>query len=506
MNKKIVLSVNDIQKSFPGTKALKDVSIELFSGEAHAVVGENGAGKSTLMNIISGVYQADSDSILLNDQEIMLKNPSDAQKAGIGIVHQELALCPHLTVAENVFIGRLPKKNGVIDKKKLQNKTQEILAPFGASIHPGDAVAELSVAKQQIVEIAKVLALECKVIIFDEPTSSLNESEAQRLMQLISTIKKQGIGIFYISHKLSEIFHMCDRITVMRNGNVIETRNVDEINADYIVTKMVGKELDNLYPQKGEHIEKEREIFEARNYTCLPKFKNVSFSVKKGEIVGLCGLVGAGRTEVTRAICGLDKKVSGEVFLEGKAVHIKNHKNSLDHGICYLSEDRKLDGLFVEMNLEENMIAPELERVSKRGLVNHKIARMQLQEYKEKLGIKYSFPEQKMSSLSGGNQQKIMIAKLLVLNPKLIIMDEPTRGIDVGAKSEIHGMLRRLCDAGIGIVVISSEMPEIVGICDRVVIMHEGEVVGELEGENVTQENIIARLTESGKLREAKNG
>ena len=350
------------------------------------------------------------------------------------------------------------------------------------------------------------MALECKVIIFDEPTSSLNESEAQRLMQLISTIKKQGIGIFYISHKLSEIFHMCDRITVMRNGNVIETRNVDEINADYIVTKMVGKELDNLYPQKGEHIEKEREIFEARNYTCLPKFKNVSFSVKKGEIVGLCGLVGAGRTEVTRAICGLDKKVSGEVFLEGKAVHIKNHKNSLDHGICYLSEDRKLDGLFVEMNLEENMIAPELERVSKRGLVNHKIARMQLQEYKEKLGIKYSFPEQKMSSLSGGNQQKIMIAKLLVLNPKLIIMDEPTRGIDVGAKSEIHGMLRRLCDAGIGIVVISSEMPEIVGICDRVVIMHEGEVVGELEGENVTQENIIARLTESGKLREAKNG
>ena len=261
MNKKIVLSVNDIQKSFPGTKALKDVSIELFSGEAHAVVGENGAGKSTLMNIISGVYQADSGSILLNDQEIMLKNPSDAQKAGIGIVHQELALCPHLTVAENVFIGRLPKKNGVIDKKKLQNKTQEILAPFGASIHPGDAVAELSVAKQQIVEIAKVLALECKVIIFDEPTSSLNESEAQRLMQLISTIKKQGIGIFYISHKLSEIFHMCDRITVMRNGNVIETRNVDEINADYIVTKMVGKELDNLYPQKGEHIEKEREIF-----------------------------------------------------------------------------------------------------------------------------------------------------------------------------------------------------------------------------------------------------
>lgn len=496
MEKNIILCAENIHKSFLGNKVLKGVSVQLRKGEIHALIGENGAGKSTLVNIISGVHQPDSGDIYLDDMKAEFKNPNDAQKAGIGLVHQELALCPHVTVGENVFIGRLPRKAGLIDRKKLYQMTQKVLEPFETSIKPDQIVEELSVAQQQIVEIAKALSLNCKVIIFDEPTSSLNESEAQKLLKIIDDIKKKGIGIFYISHKLSEIFQITDRITVLRDGNYIETVDTADTNTDHIISAMVGKEVKKLYPNKSTCIQEDEEILRVEHFTRFPEFKDISFTVCKGEVLGLCGLVGSGRTEVSRAICGIDKSKTGDVYLNDHKLTVRSYADALKNGVCYLSEDRKKDGLFVSMTLLENMMAPGLKRVSKYGLLNRRLVAKEMTEYKQKINIKYVSVNQSMNSLSGGNQQKIMISKLLALNPKLIIMDEPTRGIDVGAKTEIHAILRELADAGVGVVIISSEMPEIVGMCDRVVIMNVGSMVGELKGEDITQENIIAKISE----------
>lgn len=496
MEENIILCTENIQKSFLGNKVLKGVSVQVKKGEIHALMGENGAGKSTLVNIISGVYQPDNGEIYLDGTRVYFKTPNEAQKAGIGLVHQELALCSHVTVGENVFIGRLPLKGGLIDRKRLYAMTRQVLEPFETTIEPDQTVEELSVAQQQIVEIAKALSLNCKVIIFDEPTSSLNESEAQKLFKIIEDIRKKGIGIVYISHKLSEIFQMSDRITVLRDGNFIETVETKNTNSDQIISAMVGKEVKKLYPNKSSCIREEEEILKVEHFTRLPEFKEIGFSVRKGEILGLCGLVGAGRTEVSRAICGIDKKKCGEVYVKGQKIQIKNYSDALNSGICYLSEDRKKDGLFVSMTLLENMMAPGLKRVSRCGLLNRRLVSKQMADYKQKINIKYVSVHQTMNNLSGGNQQKIMIAKLLALKPELIIMDEPTRGIDVGAKTEIHAILRELSDSGVGVVIISSEMPEVVGMCDRVVIMNAGCMVGELKGEAITQENIITRISE----------
>jgi ribose transport system ATP-binding protein len=492
----IILNTENIHKSFLGNKVLKGISIQLRRGEIHALIGENGAGKSTLVNIISGVHQPDSGNIYLDGAKATFRSPSDAQKAGIGHVHQELALCPHVTVAENIFIGRLPKRAGLVDKKRLNDMTVKALKPFEVSIQPDQPVEELTVAQQQIVEIAKALSLNCKVIIFDEPTSSLNEAEAQKLMKIIYDIKKKGIGIFYISHKLSEIFQITDKITVLRDGNFIETLDTRETNSDHIISSMVGKEVKKLYPNKSNCIEEEKEILQVRHFTRLPEFNDISFSVRKGEILGLCGLVGAGRSEVSRAICGIDKCKTGEVYLNGTRLNIRSYSDALKNGVCYLSEDRKKDGLFVTMTLLENMMAPGLKRVSRYGFLNQRMVAREMASFKQKINIKYVSTSQIMNNLSGGNQQKIMIAKLLALNPQLIIMDEPTRGIDVGAKTEIHAILRELADAGVGIVLISSEMPEIVGMCDRIMIMNVGSMVGELSGEDITQDNIILKISE----------
>jgi len=498
----IILKAENIEKSFPGTKALKKVSVELRKGEVHAVVGENGAGKSTLMNVISGVLPADSGEIILDNERLRLKNPNDARKAGIGLVHQELALCTHVTVSENVFIGRLPKKAGIVEQKKLYEMTKEVLEPFKTNIEPDQIVAELSVAQQQIVEIAKALSLNCKAVIFDEPTSSLNESEAQSLFEIIKEVTDKGIGVFYISHKLSEIFQICDRITILRDGALIKTVDTKSINADEVVADMVGKQLGNLYPEKSTCAVDGAEILRVENFTRFPYFKEVGFSLHKGEILGLCGLVGSGRTEVARAICGIDSKASGEVYLESEKISIKSYADALKFRICYLTEDRKFDGLFIDMDIKDNMIAPQLKKFSKYHLLNKSAIGELTTAYKEKLNIKFTAPEQKVSSLSGGNQQKIMIAKLLAVKPKVVIMDEPTRGIDVGAKAEVHKILRELSDSGIGVIVISSEMPEIVGVCDRVVIMNEGNVVSALKGDEVTQDKIIAEISEFNEQQE----
>lgn len=491
----VVLKAENITKNFPGTRALNDVSIELKKGEIHAVVGENGAGKSTLMSIISGALEADSGKIFIEGKEVHFENPKEAQQCGIGMVHQEFALCPDVSVSDNIFIERLPSAAGIVNRKELHKKTAEILGPFDTRIQPEQKVLDLSMAQQQIVEIAKAVSLKSKVIIFDEPTSSLNENETVLLLKLIQTIADKGIGVFYISHKLTEIFQICDRITVLRDGNNITTTNAKETTVEGIISKMVGRNIGSFYPSKSTEVDGE-ELLRVENFSRLYKFKNISFNLRKGEILGLCGLVGAGRTEIARAICGIDPYESGTVFLEGEKIKIRNYSNALKVGVCYLSEDRRQDGLFLNMSISDNMIAPQVDKIASNGLLADRILTRITLEYKEKLNIKFTAPKQKLNNLSGGNQQKIMIAKLLALQPKVIILDEPTRGIDVGSKSEIHNILRDLCNQGIGIIVISSEMPEIVGICDRVIILNEGEVIGSVKGYEITQDKIISKISE----------
>jgi len=494
LTNKCILRTEKIVKSFPGTKALNGVSIQLNEGEIHAIVGENGAGKSTLMNIISGVFSADSGKILVNEKEVHFRNTHDAQMAGVGIVHQELALCTHVTVADNIYIGRLPEKAGIVDRKRLYEMAEEALRPFMTDIKPDQIVSDLSVAQQQIIEIAKVLSLNCKVVIFDEPTSSLNEKEAQILFGIIQSMAKQGVGIFYISHKLSEIFFLCHKVTVLRDGSYITSNEINNLDADHVVSQMVGRDVGKMYPDKSELHSKE-ELMKVEGVTRTPHFSDVSFSLKSGEILGLCGLVGSGRTELARAICGIDKKTAGTIYIKGTKLKKSTYAAALSRGLCYLSEDRKLDGLFLNMDVSDNMIAPQVDAITKRKLLDRKRIAKLVQKYKEELNIIFSSPNQEIKHLSGGNQQKIMIAKLLAISPKVIILDEPTRGIDVGAKSEIHRKLRELCKQGIGIVVISSEMSEIVGLCDHIVVMNIGRVVSELRGEEITQDNVIGEIS-----------
>ncbi|MDD2960231.1 MAG: sugar ABC transporter ATP-binding protein [Lachnospiraceae bacterium] len=497
MDQDIILKAENIKKHFTGTYALKGVTVTLKKGEIHALVGENGAGKSTLMNIISGVFSADEGTISLGGKKVHFRNPNDAQMSGIGFVHQELALCQDLSVGNNIFIGHLPTNKGMIDNERLYSETRKILDQFGDSgkgIHPTAMVSTLSVAQQQMVEIAKALSSDCKVLIFDEPTSSLNEEEAKSLFEVIHELAGRGIGIFYISHKMDEIFNICNSITIMRDGSVIETAAVKDTNAEYVVSNMVGKELGNLYPEKS--ISRGKEVLKVEGLTRAPYFENVSFSTYQGEILGLCGLVGAGRTEIARAICGIDKRQAGEIYLQGQKIRISNCRDAASHGICYLTEDRKKDGLFLEMSLIENMIAPQIRAFEEHGFVSVKKAEETTKQYKGILNVKYSSASQNIGSLSGGNQQKLMLAKLLAMKPKILFLDEPTRGIDVGAKAEIHQLLRRLSDEGISVVVISSEMPETVGICDRVVVVNAGRVVGELSGQELTQSRIVSVISE----------
>ncbi len=490
-----VLEVRNIEKSFPGTKALKGISLRVNAGEVHALVGENGAGKSTLMNVISGVFPADSGDIILNGEKVKFRGPNDAQEKGVGFVHQELALCPHVTVAENIFMGKLPEKRGMVDNSALNAGAQEILDLFQVEFRPQDKLSSLSVADQQIVEIARALSLNCRVVIFDEPTSSLNEAEVDALFRVIGDIRAKGISVLYISHKLSEIFTICDTITVMRDGMVIDTHNRTECTPESIITEMVGRDLGSLYPPKSK--KKTGEVLlKVENFAKFPEVLDAGFELRKGEILGLSGLVGSGRTELSRAICGIDECQRGKVFIEGKEVRLHRYEDAIAHGLCYLTEDRKLDGLFLGMSIKDNIAASLMDIICKNNLLPQKEMEALTLQYKEMLNIKISGIEQKVGSLSGGNQQKVLIAKLLATKPKIIIMDEPTRGIDVGAKAEIYNILRTLCDQGIGIIVISSELPEIVGICDRVVVMHEGRVTGELAGEEVTQGNIIQKASQ----------
>lgn len=499
MNEKMLLEVQNVTKQFPGTKALDRVQLKIKKGEVHALCGENGAGKSTLMNIIGGIYQPTEGTLLFEGEEIAPKNPRESQKIGIGFVHQELSLCPHLTAAENIYIGRLPHKGDFIDFSKLWGDADEVLGRFGANFSSKTLVSELTVSEQQLVEIAKSVSLDCKLLILDEPTSSLTDKETNKLFEVVGNLKKDGIAVLFISHRMPEIFAICDRVSVFKDGIYVCTMNIGEITSDDIIRAMVGRELGNLYPPKSQKINTKKEILKVKNLNG-EMFNDVSFKLYEGEILGFAGLVGAGRSEIMKSLCAIDPKKSGEIWLNGEKQNFKFYKDAVEQGICYLTEDRKKQGLFLKMSIKSNMTSANLKAISKGLWIEEKAEKKLADRYVEQLSIKVAGIEYPISSLSGGNQQKCLLGKWLSIEPKLIIMDEPTRGIDVGAKSEIHNLLRKLADQGVGVIIVSSELPEVIGVSDRVIVIHEGHMAGELnEVDLVTEENIM-RLASGEKL------
>lgn len=494
-----VLEVKNISKRFGGTQALNNVSISFQDYSAHAIVGENGAGKSTLMSIISGIHKPDSGQVIINGVKVDINNPSDAKNLHIGFVHQEISLCQHLNVVENIFMNQINKNNSlVINYKKYAMKARIFLAMFNSDINPYSKISELTISQQQIIEIIKTLSDDCRIIIFDEPTASLSEKEANNLLEIISSLKDKGISIIYISHRMAEIFKICDKITVLRDGNFVETVNTKDTDEVSIVNKMVGRDLTNIYPEKQKH-KSDNILLEVVNLSSNNIFKNINFQLYEGEILGMFGLIGSGRSEIVKSIVGLNKVDSGNIIYLGNKVYFKNYSESIKNGILYLTEDRKTEGLFLEMDYLNNICAMDIDKISVNKIVNNKKLKELGTYYADKLNIKVGNLYNKILNLSGGNQQKVLISKLLSVNPKIIIMDEPTRGIDVGAKHEIHYLLRELVNKGIGIIVISSELPEIIGLSDRVMVIHQGNNVGTVANDGITEENLI-QMASFGKI------
>ncbi|MGO7897372.1 sugar ABC transporter ATP-binding protein [Rhizobium ruizarguesonis] len=488
-----VLEIRNVSKHFGAVKALTQVSFSLEKGEVHALCGENGAGKSTLMNIIAGVLQPTEGDVLVDGAPVKVTSPAVAQSLGLGLVHQEIALCPDATVAENMFMAATNRRRSpFMNYIRLEREAQVVmnrLAPIDVRRNVGD----LSISSQQLVEIAKALTLDCRVLIFDEPTAALTESETQILFAIIRDLKAQGISIIYISHRMAEIFSLCDRVTVFRDGRYVSTEKVADVTPDDVVRRMVGREITQLYPEKQAPAERTDEvILSVRDLGGGSRFTDVSFDLRKGEILGVGGLIGSGRTEIAEGICGLRPVTGGEVQLHGQRLRTRSYAQAAQAGVVYLSEDRKGSGIFLDLSIAQNIAVLDLKSLTgPLGLLNSKAEADRAHNLVRRLGVRMGGIDMPVSSLSGGNQQKVAIAKQLAVDPKVILMDEPTRGIDVGAKSEIHRLLRDLARSGIGIVVISSELPELLGLCDRVLVIHEGTVAGEVEGEMMTEEAIM---------------
>lgn len=489
-----IVKMEHICKAFPGVKALDDVSFNLKPGEVMALLGENGAGKSTLMKILSGIYTKDEGSIWVNGKDIPVMNQRVASENGIAIIHQELNMCQHLTVAENMFLGREPLKYGLIDTKKMNSDAKMLLAKLGVDLDPTIITGELQVSKQQMVEIAKALSINAKVLIMDEPTSALTAREIDELFNIIRQLKEAGCGIVYISHRLEELAHITDRVTIMRDGHYITSGNYTDFTMDEIIANMVGREIKEKYP----HIECPvgETVFEVRNLNAGRLVRDISFEVRKGELVGIAGLMGAGRTETTRAIFGADPKESGQLFVEGKEVFIKNPKDAIKNGIVLAPEDRKKDGLCIKLPVRENISLPNLDGITGKNLIinAHQEAEMSDKATQE-MNIKLPNAEVNAETLSGGNQQKVVVGKWLAGNSKFVMFDEPTRGIDVAAKVEIYNLMNQLKANGIGCLFVSSEMPEVIGVADRIIVMCDGKITGELSREEATQEKVLALAT-----------
>lgn len=491
-----LLELCGIKKSFGASRALAGVDFSLRRGEIHALCGENGAGKSTLMKIIAGIHAPDEGSVMLDGEEVVIDGPAHAMRLGIGLVHQEIALCGDATVAENVFMPEVnASRRGWMDYRDLNKRAGAILKRLGQDIDPNRRVEGLSLSQQQLVEIAKALSLKCRVLILDEPTAALTEVETVALFKVLHELKAQGIAIVYISHRMGEIFEHSNRATVLRDGRDVFCGAIASTTPDGLVRSMVGRDLGQYYPPKR------RENEDDDNTDCLleiddiddgERVHGVSFKLMRGEILGIAGLMGAGRSELAESVCGLRRARRGTVRLKGRAVAIHKYGDALRHGMGYLSEDRKAAGLFLEMSVAHNICSMALERVSSRwGWVQGAAQRGLASELGARLKLKCSGVTAQAASLSGGNQQKVAIAKLLATLPAILWMDEPTRGVDVGAKSEIHHILRDLAEQGVGVIVISSELPEIIGLCDRALVIHEGRLAGELAGKDMTEESLL---------------
>jgi len=493
-----LIVVKNLNKSFPGVHALKDVSFDLRPGEVHTLVGENGAGKSTLMKVISGVYQKDSGDILLDGKPVSIPNPRVAQRLGISIIHQELNLMNHLTAAQNIFIGREPKdKTGLfLDEKELNRKAQTLFAMLKMDIDPRVKIGSLTIAKQQMVEIVKALSYDARVLIMDEPTAALNDAEIEELFTIIRDLRNKGVGIIYISHRMDELFKISDRITVMRDGQYVDTLSVTDTNLDHVISLMVGRTIDASRPQIDLKAGKQV-ILEVKGLCRGKVLKDITFSARRGEILGFAGLMGAGRTEAARAIFGADPIDSGEILVNGQKVNIRRPCDAVKHGIGYLSEDRKRYGIALGMDVEANAVLASMKRFTGfAGFVMKREMKKAAGDSVEKLSIKTPSLQQKLKFLSGGNQQKVVVAKWLIRNCDVLIFDEPTRGIDIGAKQEIYALLNELAEAGKTVIMISSELPEILRLSHRIVVMCEGRITGELAASEATQEKIMKLATQ----------
>ncbi|HOW08025.1 MAG TPA: sugar ABC transporter ATP-binding protein [Flexilinea sp.] len=490
----LLVQLVEISKTFPGVKALDHVSLDLRPGEVHALIGENGSGKSTLMKILSGVYIKDEGKVIVNGKEMNFQKPRDAQDAGIAIIHQELNLCRHLTVAENIFLGREFQNGIFLDKKHQIAEAQKILDRLEVNLDPNSRVSELTVSKQQMVEIAKAISANANVVIMDEPTSALTIKEIDDLFSIIKVLRKQGKGIIYITHRLEELNAITDRITIIRDGQHIITTDFKDISADDIIRYMVGRELKEKFPRIQMPVGKT--IFEVKNLSAGKAVKNVSFAVREGEILGIAGLMGAGRTETVRAIFGADKKDSGQLILNGQEIKIDQPQEAIETGIFCVPEDRKRDGLCISMPVYQNATLPNMEKVTYRGIVDTKKEILIAENMVKQLTIHTPSVFQIVKNLSGGNQQKIVVGKWLVKPAHVILFDEPTRGIDVGAKVDIYNLMNNLKAQGIGVVFVSSELPEILGMADRIVVMCEGRVTAELDADEANQEIIMQYATQ----------
>lgn len=485
-----VLAFQNITKRFPGVLALDDVSFEIKKGACHALIGENGAGKSTLGKILAGVYTADSGKIFLEDKEIHPTNPLIARQLGITMVHQELAFCPNLSVAENLCLGDLPRRAGWVDRKKMREEARSMLHEIGAELDVNEPIGNLSTGQEQIVQIAAALGVNAKVIVMDEPTSSLSAGESEHLFELLAHLRQRGITVIYVSHRMEEIFRLCDGITVLRDGRHIATEKISETNHDRVIQQMVGREV--IF-QQPKHLEKEpgAELLRVENFSSPGKFQNVSFTLRAGEVLGFAGLVGAGRSEVAQAIFGLDPHAAGKIFVHGKELAVGNVHEALSVGIGLLPEDRKRQGLVLSMNCRENSSLAALPRLSRFGFVNRRDEKSLAQQYADRLRVKTPSLEALVAGLSGGNQQKIALAKWLARECDILIVDEPTRGVDIGAKAEIHQLLDELACQGLGLIVISSELPEVMNLSRRILVMREGRVAGELLRADFSQPNLM---------------
>lgn len=503
MEQQIVYEAKNITKNFPGVKALDNVSVDIRKGEVHALVGENGAGKSTLMKILSGSYFQNEGQLIFEGKEVNFKNPKDAQNIGIAMIHQELSLSQHLSVAENIFQGRLLKnKFGFVNRKKMYKESIKYLSQIGVNnINPKTLIKELSASQMQLVEIAKALSLNAKVLIMDEPTASLTQGETSDLLKIIYELKNKGVSIIYISHKLEEIMDVADRITVFRDGKYIDTLNKNDTEIPEIISMMVGRNFDSDFKRNFiEDYSKTPVIMEVKNFNRGKKVKNVGFKLYKGEVLGITGLVGAGRTELIQAIFGSDKCDCGEVYINNKKCTIKSTTDAIKNGMALVPEGRKTQGLFLKMTVSENMTMAHMKSLKNKFKLISKSEQCKIsEEYVKKLNIKTPSISQKIVNLSGGNQQKTIIARWLMNNPKILFLDEPTHGIDIGAKSEIYEMINELSKSGVSIVLISSELPEVLKLCDRVLVMHEGEVKGKLLNKEANQETIMHFATNQSK-------